>query len=128
MVCYRMLFEKLELMLFERYNLKIDEDDWKNIEPELIKELESILNIKITSHKELLKELEKLKKLYPNKFLRLEDYIKRLLRQKKDFLMKNQDKEKRKINKDEGEDKKRDGGGKFIEKKKKKKEVEYLYY
>jgi hypothetical protein len=123
-----MLFEKLELMLFERYNLKIDEDDWKNIEPELIKELESILNIKITSHKELLKELEKLKKLYPNKFLRLEDYIKRLLRQKKDFLMKNQDKEKRKINKDEGEDKKRDGGGKFIEKKKKKKEVEYLYY
>ncbi|MHA1990862.1 MAG: hypothetical protein ACW981_03800 [Candidatus Hodarchaeales archaeon] len=123
-----MLFKKLELMLFERYNLKIDEDDWKNIEPELIDELESILNIKITSHKEILKGLEDLKKLYPNKFLRLEDYIKRLLRQKKDFLMKNQDKEKRKINKDEVEDKRRDGGGKFIDKKKKKKEIEYLYY
>jgi hypothetical protein len=123
-----MLFKKLELMLFERYNLKIDEDDWKNIEPELIDELESILNIKITSHKEILKGLEDLKKLYPNKFLRLEDYIKRLLRQKKDFLMKNQDKEKRKINKDEVEDKRRDGGGKFIDKKKKKKEIEHLYY
>lgn len=118
------------MTLFNRYSIKIKDNDWKELENVMINELENILSIKINSHKELIDALEILKKNYSNFFLRLEDKLKLKFREFKNQTVKKNlgNKEINKIG-DEKIDKDEKGGGQFRDnKKKKKKEVELVYF
>ena len=119
------------MILFNRYSIKINDNDWKELENVMINELENILFIKINSHKELVEALELLKKNYRNYFLRLENKLKLNFRVSKDSLSKKKKPNKENRNKIENEDKDEDkngGGGIRVNKKKKKNDLEYIYF
>lgn len=131
MVCYRKLFRRIESLLEQRYNITIKDDDYKDIEPELISQLEEMLQIKIDTHEAIEKALEQLKRLYPNKFTMLEDWLFRQLRLKRDVLRKKVTTETKKDQNDDNKDDKDSGGGSGgiqDNRKKKKKDLEYIYF
>ena len=131
MVCYRKLFRRIENLLEQRYNITIKDDDYKDIEPELIRQLEEMLQIKIDTHEAIEKALEQLKQLYPNKFTMLEDWLLRQLRMKRDVLRKKTTLENKKDQNNNDKDDKDSGGGSggiHDNRKKKKKDLEYIYF